>query len=152
MRHATSKSGSHRVLHWFCRTHRDAMRQSEIIIGRPKIDKVLPAETDTKIPRQFSDCDRSPRLAQQIERVLKPAATTLQSANNHMKKIFTKLESATIANVSVRTIENWMKNGVLSYIKIRGIVRIPEDALLETMDRHLIKGRNTRKKGAAIGD
>jgi excisionase family DNA binding protein len=69
-----------------------------------------------------------------------------------MKKLLTKLESSTIANVSVRTIEHWMKNGVLSYIKIRGIVRIPEDALLDALNRHLIKGWNTRKKDSAIGD
>ena len=68
-----------------------------------------------------------------------------------MKKLFTKLESAHAANVSKRTIENWMENGTLSYVKIRSIVRIPEEELLKALDRHLVKGRNMRTKGSANG-
>ena len=68
-----------------------------------------------------------------------------------MKKLLTKLNAAMIANVSIRTMETWMKNGVISYIKIRGVVRIPEEELLQSLERYLIKGRNARTKGSANG-
>ena len=60
-----------------------------------------------------------------------------------------KAEAAKAAKVSIRTIENWMKNGTLSYFKLGGIVRIPEDEMERALDRHLVKGRTTRTKGSA---
>ena len=69
-----------------------------------------------------------------------------------MQKLLTKLESARTARVSKRTIKNWMENGLLSYIKIGRIVRIPEDELSKALERHLVKSRNTRKQDSANGN
>lgn len=66
-----------------------------------------------------------------------------------MQILFTKAEAAKAAKVSIRTLENWMKNGALSYFKLGGIVRIPEDEMKEALGRFLIRGRNTRTKGSA---
>ena len=90
-------------------------------------------------------------MAQQLGRTLNPQPKCCNYQINLMKKFLTKLESSKIANVSKRTVENWMENGLLSYIKIRGIVRIPEDELLQALERHLVKGRNSRTKGSANG-
>lgn len=37
-----------------------------------------------------------------------------------MRNIFTKAGAAKAAKVSIRTVENWMKNGTLSYFKLGG--------------------------------
>ena len=68
-----------------------------------------------------------------------------------MNKLLTKLDCARIANVSKRTIENWIKNGTLSYVKIGSIVRIPEDELSKSVNLHLVKAWTPRTKGFANG-
>ncbi len=66
-----------------------------------------------------------------------------------MRNLLTKAEAAKAAKVSVRTLENWMQNGLISYVKIGGIVRIPEEQLEQLQERYLIQGRNARTKGSA---
>lgn len=66
-----------------------------------------------------------------------------------MQILFTKAEAAKAAKVSIRTVENWMKNGTLSYFKLGGIVRIPEDEMKQVLGRFLVRGRTARTKGSA---
>ena len=74
------------------------------------------------------------------------AATTHQIP---MRIILTKSEAAKANKVSIRTIEKWMSTGLLPYIKVNGIVRIPEAEMQQALDGHLVRGRNTRTKGSA---
>lgn len=58
-----------------------------------------------------------------------------------MRLLFTKQEFASTVKVSVRTVENWMKHGIIAYIKILGVVRIPEEEITLTLDRYRVNKR-----------
>ena len=54
-------------------------------------------------------------------------------------RLLTKAEVAAAAKVSKRTVENWMRRGMLGYVKIGGIVRFPEDQFERDIRRLVLK-------------
>ena len=58
-----------------------------------------------------------------------------------MRILLTKQEFASTVKVSVRTVENWMKHGIIAYIKILGVVRIPEEEITLTLNRYQVNRR-----------
>ena len=46
-----------------------------------------------------------------------------------MSKMLTREEAANILNVSVTTLDRWIRAGIVSAVKIGGSVRIPQSTL-----------------------
>jgi predicted site-specific integrase-resolvase len=66
--------------------------------------------------------------------------------------LLTKIETAEQGKVSSRTVDNWMRNGLLPYIKLgkgnNAIVRIRRSDLEEMLNTHRID-KSTRAGSAA---
>ncbi|MEK0447941.1 MAG: hypothetical protein RL088_209 [Verrucomicrobiota bacterium] len=58
--------------------------------------------------------------------------------------IFTKLELAQRWKVSVRTIENYLKRGIVEYFKQGNVVRISEEAAAAAFERFTIRARGNQ--------
>ena len=56
-----------------------------------------------------------------------------------------KSDVAKIGSVSIRTVENWTKNGLLPYLKIKGIVRYRRKDVEDALDAFIVNPR-TRKR------
>jgi excisionase family DNA binding protein len=55
---------------------------------------------------------------------------------------YTIKQSAALLQVTPRTIQNWNKKGVLGFVKIGGIVRIPEEEIRVLIEKHTVKKRS----------
>ena len=59
--------------------------------------------------------------------------------NENINKLLTKKEAAKYMNVSIRTINRWIKNGTLPYIKFsKRIIRISTESLSKIIDDYTI--------------
>ena len=54
-----------------------------------------------------------------------------------MKDVFlTKIEAAQLVRISVRSLENWMRQGRIPYLKIGRTVRFPRDLLMRDLEKY----------------
>lgn len=64
--------------------------------------------------------------------------------NHRMSDFMTKSDVAKMVGVSVRTVENWGKNGILSPLKIGGIVRYRRQDVEDALAAFIINRRSTK--------
>ena len=55
---------------------------------------------------------------------------------NTMKQMLTKKQMAAFAGVQPRTIDNWMKVGLMPYLKIGKTVRFDPDAVMKHLHKY----------------
>lgn len=58
--------------------------------------------------------------------------------------ILTKRDAASFFKVSVRTIETWMRAGLLAHLKIGKIVRFKRADVMESLERFKVQGKRNR--------
>ncbi len=65
--------------------------------------------------------------------------TSSQNQNNQMSKLYTTAETAAILNISLRTVQSWIRNGTLPHIRLGEagrLVRIRAEDLEALIQRH----------------
>lgn len=58
-----------------------------------------------------------------------------------MSDFIKKSDVAKIGSVSIRTVENWTKNGLLPYLKIGGVIRYRRDDVEEALAAFIVNPR-----------
>ena len=58
-----------------------------------------------------------------------------------MQTMLTKRDLAEHLKVHERTINNWMKNGTIPFLKVSGVVRFDLDQVQEALARHVVLAR-----------
>ncbi len=63
-----------------------------------------------------------------------------------MSDFIKKSDVARIGSASVRTVENWTKNGVLPYLKIRGVVRYRRQDVEDALEAFIVNPRTRNRE------
>jgi DNA-binding transcriptional MerR regulator len=63
-----------------------------------------------------------------------------------MSDFIKKSDVARIASVSIRTVENWQKNGLLPYMRIRGVVRYRRQDVEDALEAFIVNPRTRNRE------
>lgn len=83
-------------------------------------------------------------------RANQPQRTSLRAQHNicTMSDFIKKSDVAKIGSVSIRTVENWTKNGLLPYLKIRGVVRYRRQDVEDALEAFIVNPRTRSRETA----
>ena len=56
-----------------------------------------------------------------------------------IQNLLTKREVAELFRVSLRTVSNWMRCGIVPFIRIRSVVRFDRDAVRKAVEAYHVK-------------
>ncbi len=81
-------------------------------------------------------------------RANQPQRTPLLAQHNiyTMSDFIKKSDVARIASVSIRTVENWQKNGLLPYMRIRGVVRYRRQDVEDALEAFIVNPRTRNRE------
>lgn len=63
-----------------------------------------------------------------------------------MSDFIKKSDVARIASVSIRTVENWQKNGLLPYMRIRSVVRYRRQDVEDALEAFIVNPRTRNRE------
>lgn len=74
-----------------------------------------------------------------------PNLLRAQHITSSMSDFIKKSDVARIGSVSIRTVENWTKSGVLPYLKIKGVLRYRRKDVEDALEAFIVN-RRTRNR------